>query len=382
MINNRKNNWRSSVLIALFSILVTSCGHSGDENRGDEHGHGHGEEAAEFEKGIHGGRLLEDKSFVLELSIFETGVPPEFHARGFDNDKPLDPKAVDVKIKLTRLGNKVETISFVPDKDFLRSTSSIYEPHSFSVNVTATYKGKAHQWQYESFEGRTRIDPKVAAALSIQTEIAGPATLEETVDAYGSVIADPALERAISARFDGVITAVHVQLGDRVTQGQSLFTVESNESLKPVIIRAPIAGAVVENKARAGEQTGSKTLMRILDNSTAFAEVAIFPKQISRVKPGATVTINHQGNEVKGVIDNLAAEVNSNQSITARVKLEKGELPLGAHVGARIKVDEYKVPLAVKRIALQNFRDFTVVYAQVGDEYEVRMLELGRAAGD
>ena len=36
------------------------------------------------------------------------------------------------------------------------------------------------------------------------------------------------------------------------------------------------------------------------------------------------------------------------------------------------------MPLAVKRIGLQAFRDFTVVYAQIGDEYEVRMLELGR----
>jgi cobalt-zinc-cadmium efflux system membrane fusion protein len=30
---------------------------------------------------------------------------------------------------------------------------------------------------------------------------------------------------------------------------------------------------------------------------------------------------------------------------------------------------------------LQSFRDFTVVYAQVGDTYEVRMLELGRRDG-
>ena len=28
--------------------------------------------------------------------------------------------------------------------------------------------------------------------------------------------------------------------------------------------------------------------------------------------------------------------------------------------------------------ALQPFRDFTVVYAKVGDTYEVRMLDLGR----
>ena len=47
-----------------------------------------------------------------------------------------------------------------------------------------------------------------------------------------------------------------------------------------------------------------------------------------------------------------------------------------------MEVARYEVPLAVKRQALQGFRDFTVVYAKVGDQYEVRMLELGREAGD
>ena len=40
------------------------------------------------------------------------------------------------------------------------------------------------------------------------------------------------------------------------------------------------------------------------------------------------------------------------------------------------------MPLAVKRVGLQAFRDFTVVYAKVGEQYEVRMLELGREAGE
>jgi cobalt-zinc-cadmium efflux system membrane fusion protein len=64
-----------------------------------------------------------------------------------------------------------------------------------------------------------------------------------------------------------------------------------------------------------------------------------------------------------------------------RVDLSES-LPIGATVTGRIQVDEYDVPLAVKRAGLQAFRDFTVVYAQVGDEYEVRMLELGREAGE
>jgi cobalt-zinc-cadmium efflux system membrane fusion protein len=38
--------------------------------------------------------------------------------------------------------------------------------------------------------------------------------------------------------------------------------------------------------------------------------------------------------------------------------------------------------LVVANSALQTFRDFTVVYAQVGDVYEVRMLQLGVSDGE
>ena len=37
-----------------------------------------------------------------------------------------------------------------------------------------------------------------------------------------------------------------------------------------------------------------------------------------------------------------------------------------------------QVPLAVRTEALQRLRDFTVVFANYGQDYEVRMLELGR----
>ena len=54
----------------------------------------------------------------------------------------------------------------------------------------------------------------------------------------------------------------------------------------------------------------------------------------------------------------------------------------GSFVSANIEVATIDVPLAVKRVGLQGFRDFTVVYAKVGEQYEVRMLELGKMGGE
>jgi cobalt-zinc-cadmium efflux system membrane fusion protein len=65
---------------------------------------------------------------------------------------------------------------------------------------------------------------------------------------------------------------------------------------------------------------------------------------------------------------------------TARIALDnaQGEWTPGLFVEGTVKVGETVVPLAVKRSGLQGFRDFTVVFAQIGETYEVRMLELGR----
>jgi cobalt-zinc-cadmium efflux system membrane fusion protein len=51
-------------------------------------------------------------------------------------------------------------------------------------------------------------------------------------------------------------------------------------------------------------------------------------------------------------------------------------------VSAEVTVDAREVPLAVRESSLQRFRDFTVVFAKVGDTYEVRMLELGQRDGE
>ena len=64
------------------------------------------------------------------------------------------------------------------------------------------------------------------------------------------------------------------------------------------------------------------------------------------------------------------------------VELADGHFSEGSFVKADIEVATINVPLAVKRVGLQGFGDFTVVYAKVGEQYEVRMLELGRAGGE
>jgi len=338
------------------------------------------------EKGAKGGRLLKDGDFVIELSIFETGVPPEFRVWVYNKGVVLNPAEVDLKITLTRLGGVEDHIKFAPQADFLRGDLEIYEPHSFVVTINAKYQGKRHQWQYDNFEGRTAIESAVAEALEIETSIAGPQLLKETISAYGKLAIHPEQSHTITARFEGSIKKVNVSLGQKVKKGDSMLTIESNESLKAYTVYSPIDGVVTKRDANPGEQTNGRALFTIDNTNLLQSELAVFPKDRQRVAIGALVWLSIKGIEdfVPGVIKQIDTTVQPNQSIIVRadVSNESGNLVAGSFLTAEIEVAEHAVPLAVKRSGLQGFRDFTVVFAKIGNEYEVRMLELGIVAGD
>lgn len=374
------NNYRCIWFLAI-ALGLAGCGDATEQGVLESTEHG---EAGEVEpaRGAHGGRLLIDDGFALELAIFETGVPPEFRAWVTKDGVPVGPPDVGLNVTLTRLGGIEDKIGFRPQDDFLRSDSVVYEPHSFVVTTEAQHAGNVYRWQYDSFDGRTRIGPDVAQAFGVETDVAGAAKITETVAVYGRVTPNTEKIRVIRARFDGVIQAVNVSIGDTVRKGQTLATVESNESLKNYTITAPIGGLVTERFGNPGEQSAARQLFTITDNSTVWVELAVFPSDRMAVQPGAPVVVEASHGAIKreGVIDRLHTAVEVNQSVLARVVLDNpdGELLPGMYISGEIQVAEHTVPLAVKRSGLQAFRDFTVVYAQIGDEYEVRMLELGR----
>lgn len=385
--------------IVFLSTLLAACGYTTSEQHSSKNnGHG-GAEEVEVVKGPHGGRLLSSGDFTLELSIFETGVPPEFRAWASFKDQLLAPTEVELNITLTRLssnaGGKVDNIKFNPHGDAMRGDSVIYEPHSFIVTINATHNGTRHSWQYDNFEGRTKIETTVANALEIATDIAGPVVLQETINVFGQIVANTERVSQLRARFAGVIKSVKVSTGDMVRKGQTLATVESNESINMYTIKAPISGMITQRNANPGEQTNDQPLFVITDTSTVWLDLSIFPADINRVKVGVPVAFAAAGSEranksqsksetksqpAEGKIDFINVIAKANQSVTARVVVDNkdGRFLPGSYVKAKIKVAEHAVPLAVKRSGLQAFRDFTVVYAQVGEEYEVRMLELGR----
>lgn len=377
---------RHCLCILSAAIFLVACGDRDAPQVGVE-ASGHTAEAADYERGPHRGRLLRDGDFSLELQVFEDGVPPEIHVYLFRNDQPLPVTAATVRVELTRLDGRVDKFRFAPQGEYLKGDGIVREPHSFSVRVTASENGTEHRWTYDNFEGRTSIAAPIAAGAGIRTELAGAASIADTVSLSGRVLPNAERVRSVSARFPGVIVSVARSVGDRVRKGDALATVESNESLQAYAVTAPISGVVVERHANAGEVAGAEPLFVVADYSQLWAELSLFPRDMPRVRPGQSVQLKSVDGELKtaGRIVRIApAEGPTHGSLsgiyTARAVIENsdGGWAPGLFAEGKVQVGEARVPLAVKRSGLQAFRDFTVVFEQIGETYEVRMLELGR----
>lgn len=336
--------------------------------------------------GPHGGRLLTDGAFALELAIVEAGVPPEFRAWATQSGAALAPEQVELEVELARLGGVVDRIGFSPTGDYLRGDLTVYEPHSFDVSIRVEHEGRTHRFAYESHEGRTVIPAAAARDAGIETDVAGPGTIVQAMTLYGAIAPDPTRLREVGARFKGLIRDVHAEIGDTVAAGQRLATVEADESLQAYTVTAPIGGVVTMRHAEPGEQAGDAPLFEIADYTRVWAELSAFPRDRARLAVGQSALIESEtGGTARAAVDYLApAGDRASQSITARVVLDnsEGRWTPGDFVVGRVTVAEHAVPLAVPLGALQTFRDFTVVYARFDDTYEVRMLELGRRDTD
>jgi cobalt-zinc-cadmium efflux system membrane fusion protein len=366
--------------ITLLTLAIAGCGRS-ESPAGAEDGHG-AAPAAEFERGPHRGRMLRDGSFSLEVTIFETGVPPEYRLYAYQGDKPLPANEVRATIDLTRLDGEVNHFEFAPQGDVLVGNGTVTEPHSFDVVVAAQYAGKSHRWAYESYEGRTRMPAAVARAAGVRTDQAAPATIHDRVRLMGRVALDGDRFAEVRSRFEGPVKEVRVALGDSVKAGQTLAIVENRESLRTFAVTAPFAGVVLARHTNVGDVAGSESLFEIADLSSLWVEFNAFGADATRLASGQAMKVRATAGDLQTetTLERLLPMADSaSQTVVARATLPnpEGRWRPGMAVEAEVTVAAREVPLAVKRTGLQRFRDFTVVFAQVGEAYEVRMLELG-----
>ena len=369
-------------------LLASAIGFAavGCDSKKSDHSHHH--EKAEEEHGPHGGRVLTEGNVELELGIHEAGGPPHFRGYLYDDGKPVSPAAFSLNVTLRRLEGTQDQITFAPKGEFLLSNQEITEPHSFDISVEATYRNTPLRWSYPSYEGRTTLSPDVARESGVETEMAKPQIIQQTIRMRGKITPSEHRIAHIIPRFAGIVKEGRKHIGDPVAKGEVLAIIESNQSLQPFEVRSQIAGSVINGHLIVGEFVPENQWVYIVaDLSEVWADFFVPLEERNSVKVGQQVLVKGaSGDETfKGTVDYVAPYADEKaQAQLVRVVLpnDKQLLVPGMFVTGDLVVGEREVPVAVRPSGLQTLGSWNVVFAKYGETYEARPLELGISNGN
>lgn len=170
--------------------------------------------------------------------------------------------------------------------------------------------------------------------------------------------------------------------------GENPKTVKSLSNLTRYEIRSPIAGLITTKAIARGQVVREDDpIFTVVDTSTMYADLTVFPKDLGTVKLGQQATIKSTAANMEGTgeITFITAMLDpQTRTAMARVTLENpnGQWRDGMFASGFINTEEIEVPVAVSMDALQTLFDWTVVFGRYGSYFEARPLELGRNDGE
>lgn len=243
---SKKHRIVIAVLIALgiaggTAILLTDKpkpvgdghGHGHAEAHAHEDGHDHaegheeGEHADEAAKGPHGGELMTEGDFGLEIKLAEEGGKAHFQVWFFDKGKPLPADAAKVTMALTRPNGDQQDIAMAAAKDGQISTEAIAEPHVFEAVIEVRTAREPYLFNHSLQEGKVAMSDAQVKAAGILVENAMASSIKSSLQLPGEIRFNEDCTAHVVPRVGGVVESVSVDLGQRVRQGQVLAVISS-----------------------------------------------------------------------------------------------------------------------------------------------------------
>jgi cation diffusion facilitator family transporter len=144
------------LIVNVASVLLLS---------GGEHHHSHHHGHASHDHDHDDARRIETRDDVLQLEIFEDGVPPRFRLSW---ESGREPSAGQVTIETVRPGGASQTFAMMDRGGYLESIDEIPEPHAFEALVRLERGGQAHSVAFEEHvdaHGAAHRDNNMRAAI-------------------------------------------------------------------------------------------------------------------------------------------------------------------------------------------------------------------------
>ncbi len=161
---------------------------------------------------------------------------------------------------------------------------------------------------------------------------------------------------------------------------------EHDPDLRLYDIRSPMDGIVIARHINKGEFIeNTVTIYEIVDLSTIWIEIGIYPKDLVKVKEGQIVDIllPSDGSISQAKIIYLSPII-QDETITAKAVAEmknpSGNWRPGSFVKVNIAIENIVVPLVISKDAIQEIEGKEFVFVKVPEGFEKRQAQIG--AGD
>ncbi|MES2534918.1 MAG: efflux RND transporter periplasmic adaptor subunit [Pseudomonadota bacterium] len=200
---------------------------AGHKEAADHTDTGHPESAA-F-KGPHGGQLFTKDDVSIEMVLAEEGGSARFLAYLNKGGKPLAPAAGQVSVTLARPDGSKQDIPFVPEKEALKSTLPIPEPHVFEATITAQVGNAQHVFTFSQQEGKIALSDAQMRSSGVTVQTAGPAHIRNSAQFPGEIKFNEDRTAHVVPRFAGVVESVQASLGQPVKKGQVIAVITSGD---------------------------------------------------------------------------------------------------------------------------------------------------------
>lgn len=226
--------------------------------------------------------------------------------------------------------------------------------------------------------------------LGVKTVKATIAPRATTVDMNGIIEFLPERQAIAASRAAGRVSEIHVKVGEKVTKGQNLLTIQPIfVGSSPVSIPSPLEGYITKQSVILGQSvTPEAGLMEIGDSSEILVRGVMYETpDVAKVQVGQNVSVNSNliGNEpLKGKVQRMDGAYDRGSrtlNVYALVENPDRKLLANMQVVLSIEVTEPADILTVPVKAILGESGEKFVFVRSGNTFERRSVKLGAKFG-
>ena len=261
---------------------------------------------------------------------------------------------------------------------------------AFILTMSAM-RAHAHGGQIEVNEGGPRgpvtltdVQIKSLALQTVKTDFRPIADLLRT---NGQLAVLPDRQADVSLRISGSVQAVFVNIGDTVSAGQKLATVQSRIVGNPppsVDVTAPIAGVVDKRNVIEGQNVEPNTALFHISNLSRMRMVTrVYEEDLAQVHAGQKAYVKllaYPGQLLDGTISLVGPTLDPDtRTVEVWVLLDniRGQLKPNLFGQADIVLSQNNAALAVPDAAILEANDEKFVFVRDGNEFNRVEVEVG-----